>query len=822
MANIMEWERVFPIHAIEENLLIGGNGEITIGFNLLLPEIYTLSVDDHNQANTEYIKLFNILPAHTTLHKQDFFFEHTYKDTSHVTGIVEQENIRHLNGRPILIHYSNLYITFKQTANIKSSSDTSFIKALGGTSGKKNKEQQEFLKTVTPIIDNLNSYLTNTKFIKAKRMNADQLGSALYDYFSVNYKKPSTDYSEKILPPLDCGKDLQIGNQYIKIISLLKEADKVFSCAPNKGVLPKNPALKINPNISMQTSYVYPIGIGLPIDHILNTIITIKDKDELAREMEMDKRNINVVKTFSTEAKFKHTSLEEYQDTIAGHGYVPVIMSMNVILNHHNLDYLNDSISLVNTGFTTIGAKGWTENYDTANLFFASAPGNAFNNYRSLLTIADLAVCYLHKETHYYADQKGLVFVDRFGNPCVVDLWDSKYIVNKNILVIGPSGSGKSFFTNNVVNQDLYLNHHIIIIDIGHSYKRNCEINNGKYFDSSDLKNLSFNPFLYAEKDNEGNYIYQSTDDESKDDIINTIYTLVVTIWKGKESISQESKSILKDLIKKFFEYVNKNRIFPNLIEFDKYITIYQNDPSNESYKRYFDFNSLSLLLQPYTVGEYKFLLNANENIDVINDKFIVFDLEAVGNNPDVFNILSVIIIELTLQKCNKLPGIKKTLIIDEGLNFLEDEKMGEYIGHLFRTIRKKEGQIALATQNVNFLKNIPPIIRDSIIINTDIKILLDHTNYKSSYKDIQEILSFTDKDIELLDSIQNGKGYREFMIKLGNKSFIYRNEVSEFAAGVYTSKQSEVIEIEKRFEKTGSLTAAIKQYIEDKSKNNN
>jgi hypothetical protein len=128
---------------------------------------------------------------------------------------------------------------------------------------------------------------------------------------------------------------------------------------------------------------------------------------------------------------------------------------------------------------------------------------------------------------------------------------------------------------------------------------------------------------------------------------------------------------------------------------------------------------------------------------------------------------------------------------------------------------------VVLATQNVSFLKSIPDLIRDSILSNTGIKILTDHSSVKSSYKDIQEILSFTDKDIELLDSIQNGDGYREFYIKLGNYSKIYRNEVSKFAAGVYTSKQKEVIEIENNFERMGSLTAALYQFIEDKSKIN-
>lgn len=815
---IQNWSRVFPVHAIEQDFIIGGNSEITIGFNLLLPEIYTISDDEANNLNDEFVKLLKLLPAGTTLHKQDFFYQNYYKNTSYAENYVEQENNRHYNDRPILNHYSNLYITFIPFPAKISSSNNNFIRSQGIPEKKKNKETSQFINSTQSTIDAVKSYLENSRYIRSFRMSNDKLGSALYDYFNLSYNEQSNNFTEKSLQPLEVEKELRIGNQYIKVISLIKEGQRVNSLGENKGTIPKENKLKINPNIKMHTSYVYPIGIGLPVNHILNTIITIKDKDQLQRTLEIEKRNLNVIKTFSTEAKYKHQSLIDFEETLAGQGYLPVELSVNVIINDAVLEKLNDTISMVTTAFSNMDATCWLENYDTANLYFASCPGYSFANYRQLLTIADVAVCYLHKETHYCSDQHGLIFVDRFGNPKVLDLWNSKYIVNRNIIIIGPSGSGKSFATNNLVNQDLYLGHHIMIIDIGHSYKRNCELNRGKYFDSSDAKQLSFNPFLYCEKDKEGNYTLHSADDEEgQEDIINTIYTLIVTIWKGNETIGQENKTILKQIIKSFYEHINQKNIFPDLIAFDNFIEVYKKSKSSDAEKRYFDFDSLRLLLKPFTTGEYKYLLNSKENFDITGDKFIVFDLENVQNNKEIFSLLSVIIIELVLQKCKKLPGIKKTLIIDEGLNFLEDAKMGEFTAHMYRTIRKKEGQIALCTQNAAFFKNIPPVVRDSIIINTDIKILLDHTNYRASYKDLQEIFSLTNQDIELLDSIQNGSDYREFFIKLGNKSFIYRNEVSEFAQAVYTSKQSEVVEIEKYLKQTNSITAAIKQYIENK-----
>lgn len=807
------WESILPVYAIENDTIIGStSGEITIAYQLLLPEVYTMSVADYKSVNEEYKKLISILPYNSVIHKQDYFYTTKYKTDKYIESTIELEDSRHFHDRSLLNHYSKLYITFRKYA--QKGNKTPFITEQ--TTKLKPKELEKYLSELKHTISEIDSYLSTTKYIKAHRLKNNELGTTLHSYLSLSYIEQTEDYKEEILPPLSAENELQIGNEYVKVVSLIQESDKVHSS--NKYKAQHTEGTGVNSALEMDASFLFPVGLGLTFDHILNTTIFVIDKDQLLKDIEIEKRNLNVTKFISSDARSKHQAIIEFQNTLSEHNYIPVEMSVNVILHNTNIEKLNSNVSHTKTAFNTIGAKTWVENSDTANLFFANCPGAGHLNYRKLLTIADLAVCYLPKETHYYSDQKGLLFADRFGNPKIIDFWDSKYIVNRNFLVIGGSGTGKSFNTNNIGAQLLYTGNHLTIIDIGHSYKKSCELNGGKYFDSSKIKELSFNPFLNAPKDVHDNYIYISENEEEAEDLINSIYTIIVCIWKADNPVTQEEKTILKEVIKSFYEYVNTKNIFPNLIEFAKYIPEYKKQESNHS--RYFDFDSLQLLLKPYTDGEYKHLLNASENIDITNDKFIVFDVENIAKNKDIFNIVSLIIIELNVQKIKKLKGIKKTLFIDEGLDFLLDEKMGDYTAELFRKIRKHEGQIGLATQNVSFLKNINPMIRDSILTNTDIKILLDHKAYKSSYKDIQSILSFTDNDIKQLDSITNTDTYREFLIKLGNHTSVFRCEVSQFAAGVYTSKQSEVVEIEKYYEQTGSITTAIKQFVENKKLN--
>jgi len=193
----------------------------------------------------------------------------------------------------------------------------------------------------------------------------------------------------------------------------------------------------------------------------------------------------------------------------------------------------------------------------------------------------------------------------------------------------------------------------------------------------------------------------------------------------------------------------------------------------------------------------------------------ILFDLEEI--NSRAFNIVIFLIITLVLRKVQTLKGVRKTLGIDEALDFLENPEMGSFIAYMFRTLRKKEGEVFVAAQNSNFLEKLDDKIRDSILINSDTKIILSHNKHRSSIKSLQKTLSLSDGEIEALVSLKEGKNYREIFIKLGNTFKIVRLEVSEFAQAVYTSRQAEVVEMEKYYKEYGNMTIAIKKFIENK-----
>ena len=244
-------------------------------------------------------------------------------------------------------------------------------------------------------------------------------------------------------------------------------------------------------------------------------------------------------------------------------------------------------------------------------------------------------------------------------------------------------------------------------------------------------------------------------------------------------------------------------RIFPTLITYRAYLKEVFSKRMTEFEKQKFEIEELLLLLEPYTDGELSFLLNATENVDIVHDRLIAFDMED-ASKKEYFPLVAIITLQMIVDK------IKKSL---------QDEKFGDFIAYLYRTFRKKEGSITLAAQNILFLKNMPSSIKDSIIINCATKIILDHSEHRQNLPEVKSVLSITDEEVYMIESLQRTERWREFFIKMSNDAFIFRNEVSDFAAAAFDSRQATVVRLKQLFNESGSTYTAINRYIEERRK---
>lgn len=825
---------ILPIQTITQDAIINGNGDITVGYKMLLPEVFTLSEKEAEYIHERLEALLKMLPAGTVIHQQIFYYTGEYNNQEYSNNALIAENNRHFDGKEILNSYTNLYLTFtngKKNGKIrKSATNTSLLRRLHYPFKQPYRDYERRMTEMEASLLNFENGLASIQQFEIRKMNSKELNNAVYDYINLSYDTPVEDATEKVVNPMAITQngEMKIGQQYVSMLSLTIEGEHLHELSvPHTGKSRSYGGnIEIPDSIKSKCSMLYPVGLGLPFNHIVNVVIEITDPDATVTAIGAEKDALNYITNFYPPAAEKQKEQRLFCEEITKFDYQTAYTSFNVILNDTDKTSLMRKIALVQQGYSFMNQSScYVENAELCNLFFTNIPGNARANYRGFINTTKQAICYLQKEGMYVSDTKGHIYNDRFGTPVKINLWDYPTLNNKNRIVIGPSGSGKSFWLNNYILQSYELGRDIMIIDIGGSYRSMIALNGGKYFDSTEQKKFAFNPFL-CDRDKNGKYLYiDTTDAESADDQIKTIVAIISYIWKAREQMMPAETAILRKSIIGFYDYVNNSsvgqnneRIFPDMKAYRKYLQEVFKNRMSDFEKQKFEIEELILLLEPYTDGELSFLLNAKENVDIVHDKLIAFDMED-ASKKEYFPLVAIITLQMIVDKIKKRQGMMKELIIDEALDFLQDEKFGDFIAYLYRTFRKKEGSITLAAQNILFLKNMPSGIKDSIIINCATKIILDHSEHRQNLPEIQSVLSINDEEIYMIESLQRTDRWREFFIKMSNDAFIFRNEVSDFAAVAFDSKQSTVVRIKQLFKETGSTYTAINLYLEERRK---
>jgi conjugation system TraG family ATPase len=445
-----------------------------------------------------------------------------------------------------------------------------------------------------------------------------------------------------------------------------------------------------------------------------------------------------------------------------------------------------------------------------AQIFWAGIPGNSadFPMNDTFDTFAEQATCFLNLETGYRSSLSpiGIRLGDRLtGKPVHVDISDEPVkmgiCTNRNKFILGPSGSGKSFFTNHMVRSYYEQGTHIVLVDVGHSYKGLCDMVGGYYFTYDEKNPIRFNPFYISEGD--------TLDTEKKE----SIKTLLLALWKkDNETFNRSEYVALSNALQLYYEKLDDNPdLFPcfnTFYDFLKgdFVKILEGDKVKE---KDFDVNNFLYVLRPYYQGgEFDYLLNATENLELLKERFIVFELDNIKDHPILFPVVTIIIMEVFISKMRKLKGVRKMILIEEAWKAIAKEGMAEYIKYLFKTVRKFFGEAIVVTQEVEDIIS-SPVVKQAIINNSDCKILLDQSKYQNKFEQIQELLGLTEKEKALVLSVNKAndpdKKYKEVFISLGGmQSKVYRTEVSLEEYLAYTTEETEKVKVQaytKRFD---------------------
>ena len=308
-------------------------------------------------------------------------------------------------------------------------------------------------------------------------------------------------------------------------------------------------------------------------------------------------------------------------------------------------------------------------------------------------------------------------------------------------------------------------------------------------------------------------------------DVLGRRDTLLLALWKkDNENFNCSEYVALSNALQLYFDKLKKHRsgfpCFNSFYEFLKedFVVVLQSDKVKD---KDFDISNFLYVLRPhYKGGEFDYLLNATNNLDLLPKRFIVFELDNIKDHPILFPVVKIIIMEVFISKMRKLKGVRKMILIEEAWKAIASEGMTEYIKYLFKTVRKYFGEAIVVTQEVEDIIS-SPLVKQAIINNSDCKILLDQSKYQNKFDQIQELLGLTDKEKALVLSLNKAndptKKYKEVFISLGGMlSRVYRTEVSIEEYLTYTTEESEKLKVQQDAAKYGSMKKGIAELAEE------
>ena len=782
-------ESKFPLLSVEHGCIVSKDADITVGFRVELSELYTVTSAEYEAIHATWVKAMKVLPDYCIVHKQDIFIRETYKpDTDREDmSFLSRSFERHFNERPYLNHYCYLFLT--KTTKERSRTQSNFSTLCRGFIVPKEIKDKEavtkFLESVGQFASILNEsgYLGLRQLTDEEITGTDTEAGIIEKYFSLSQTDTTT--LEDITLKAD---EMKIGDNYLCLHTLSDVEDLPGEVATDSRYE------KLSTDRSdCRLSFAAPIGLLLPCNHIYNQYVFIDDSAANLQKFEKMAKNMHSLSRYSRSNQINKEWIDEYLNEAHSFGLTSVRCHCNVMAWSDDREELKRIRNEVGSQLAQMECKPRHNTVDTPTLFWAAIPGNAadFPAEESFYTFIEQAVCFFSQETNYRNSPSpfGIKMVDRLtGKPLHLDISDlpmkKGIITNRNKFVLGPSGSGKSFFMNHLVRQYYEQGTHVVLVDTGNSYQGLCEMINKKtkgddgiYFTYTEEKPISFNPFYTDD------FVY---DVEKKD----SIKTLLLTLWKSEDDkITKTESGELGSAVTAYIDRIKADRsITPN---FNTFYEFMRDDYRHELESRAIkvgkdDFNIdnfLTTLRQYYSGGRYDFLLNSRENIDLLGKRFIVFEIDAIKENRELFPVVTIIIMEAFINKMRRLKGIRKQLIVEEAWKALSSASMSEYLKYLYKTVRKYFGEAIVVTQEVDDIIS-SPVVKEAIINNSDCKILLDQRKYMNKFDAIQDLLGLTDKERGQILSINMANNpsrlYKEVWIGLGGtQSAVYATEVS-------------------------------------------
>ena len=777
---------------------------------------YSADIDSYYDFTHLFTALAQTLGEGYAIHKQDIFVRKQFaSEPADGQEFLSASYFRYFKGRPYTD--SLCYLTITQEA--KKSRLFSFD----------NKKWRDFLVKIRKVHDQLHD-----SGVQARFLNKAEASEYVDRYFAMNFKDRTVSMTNFKADD----ETVSMGDKRCKVYSLVD-----VDCAALPSMIRPYTNIEVN-NTEM------PVDLASVVDNIpdaetvvYNQVIFLPNqKRELAM---LDKKKNRHASIPNPNNQMAVEDIKRVQEVIARESKQLVYTHFNMVVAVSAGADLQKCTNHLENAFGRMGIHISKRAYNQLELFVGSFPGNCYTlneEYDRFLTLSDAAMCLMYKERVLHSEETPLkiYYTDRQGVPVAIDITGkegkNKLTDNSNFFCLGPSGSGKSFHINSVVRQLHEQGTDVVMVDTGNSYEGLCEYLGGKYISYTEERPITMNPFRINRE-------------EYNIEKIDFLKNLILMIWKGSDSqipeiefriveqiiidyydayfngftryTDEQREVLLKNLfaaasrknpnkpprevdemVRKQIEVLEARRAALKVTElsfnsffdysFDRLEQICtENDITTISYSTY------STMLQPfYKGGAYEKILNENVDSALFDETFIVFEVDAIKENKKLFPIVTLIIMDVFLQNM-RIKKTRKVLVIEEAWKAIASPLMAEYIKFMYKTARKFWASVGVVTQEIQDIIG-SEIVKEAIINNSDVVMLLDQSKFKERFDEIRKILGLTEVDckkIFTINRLENKDGrsfFREVFIRRGTTSGVYGVEEPHECYMTYTTERAE------------------------------
>ena len=800
---------------------------------------YSANIEAYYEFTHLFAALAQTLGEGYALHKQDVFVRKAFKEESATNHeFLSESYFRYFNGRPFTDSVCYLTITQENKKSRLMSFD--------------NKKWRDFLVKIRKVHDQLRD-----AGVKSRFLGKTEASEYVDRFFSMNFR-------DKVVSMTNFKVDdetIGMGDRRCKVYSLVD-----VDCANLPSVIRPYANIEVN-NTSMPVDLVSIVDSVPGADCVVfNQMVFVPNqKRELAL---LDKKKNRHASMPNPSNLMAVEDIKRVQEVIARESKQLVYTHYNLVVAVSGDTDIQKCTNHLENSFSRMGIHISKRAYNQLELFVNSFPGNCYGtnaDYDRFLTLGDAATCLMYKERIVHNEDTPLkiYYTDRQGVPVAIDITGKegkeKLTDNSNFFCLGPSGSGKSFHMNSVVRQLWEQNTDIVMVDTGNSYEGLCEYVGGKYIAYTEDKPITMNPFNISKR-------------ELNIEKIDFLKNLILLIWKGSEvQIPELEFRVVEQLVTEYYDfYFNGVQPYPssqketlrkNLSTMEKRrgteltqihdkveklihgleerrMALAVKTLSFDSFYEFacerldqiciennittIDCDNFAYMLQNfYRGGKYDKILNENVDSTLFDETFIVFEVDAIKENKQLFPIVTLIIMDVFLQKM-RLKKNRKCLVIEEAWKAIASPLMAEYIKYLYKTARKFWASVGVVTQEIQDIIG-SPIVKEAIINNSDVVMLLDQSKFRERFDEIKAILGLTDVDckkIFTVNRLENKEGrsfFREVFIRRGSTSGVYGVEEPHACYMTYTTERAEkeALKLYKR-ELKCSHQEAIERYCRD------